>query len=182
MQARATATGTQTQQAANAWAAILARRRQQAHGAVPASTSVVEAAAEALLSLFDTAVAQANAALLEAGEEGLITVTSSGHERQYWAIGPDGQSRVISVFLALPVVDGHLCGGVFISSNRSRLSMYLAPTEADGQVRWFVPDSDREFTSDLVHDLFLSVFTDDPSATRRLSPLSGSDLFETPWS
>ena len=46
---------------------------------------------------------------------------------------------------------------------------------------WIVASSGLPFNIDMVHDLFLSVFADDPGATHRLSPLSGSDLFQTPW-
>jgi hypothetical protein len=54
--------------------------------------------------------------------------------------------------------------------------------EAHGeQVRWLVATDGTELTASLVHDFFLSVFGDDASATYRLSPLSGSNLFQTPW-
>jgi hypothetical protein len=138
-------------------------------------------ATELLWAPFDRAVREANAALEAAGEPARISITRTSHERHYSTSGPDGSLRTVSVYLVLSVVDRQLSGGAYISTNRSRVSMYLIPSHADGHITWIVASSGRAFDGEMVQDLFLSVFADDPGATHRLSPLSGADLFETPW-
>ena len=48
-------------------------------------------------------------------------------------------------------------------------------------VTWQVAAPNAKLTPAVVQDLFLSVFADDPASTLRLSPLGGSDLFQSPW-
>lgn len=67
-------------------------------------------------------------------------------------------------------------------TGRSRLVIYLAPSVGRGVARWRVAATGYACTDALVHDLFLSVFGDDPEATLRLSPLSGHDIYQDIWS
>lgn len=174
--------GTEREQDTPNWAARLAHRQQR----VPEppkepADSLLGDATEALWLPFDAAVREANAALEQAGEPGRISITRTIRERQYGAEGPDGSQRQIAVYLVLSVVEDRLTGGAYVSTNQSRLSMYLVPEKTATDVHWIVASSGLPFNIDMVHDLFLSVFADDPAATHRLSPLSGSDLFQTPW-
>lgn len=63
---------------------------------------------------------------------------------------------------------------------RTRASIYL-DAASNGSESWTVLSSGRPFGVAEVHDLFLSVFGDDPGATARLSPITGVGLFEDPW-
>jgi hypothetical protein len=181
-EARSTRGGEQAD-ARTSWAQRLAQHQHQHEAAAPKEDAEVSLlnATEQLWLPFDTAVHEANAALEAAGEPARISVTRTSHERNYSTTGPDGSVRTISVYLVLSVVDGQLSGGAYISTNQSRLSMYLMPSRIDGHAAWIVASSGRAFDDEMVQDLFLSVFADDPAATHRLSPLSGADLFETPW-
>ena len=165
------------------WAQQLVARQ---HAAAPAVRDdpqpSTDAAIAALWSLFDTAYSEANAAFEAMGEPGRISVTRTPAQRIYTTTAPDGSLRTITIFLVLPVADGRLCGGAYIATNRSRLAMYVVPGVEQGRVRWRVANGGQAFTSEIVHDLFLGVFGDDPEATLRLSPLSGHDRFQEPWS
>ena len=89
---------------------------------------------EALWLPFDAAVREANAALEQAGEPGRISITRTIRERQYGAEGPDGSQRQIAVYLVLSVVEDRLTGGAYVSTNQSRLSMYLVPEKTAADV------------------------------------------------
>ena len=165
------------------WAERLARhRRPKPHTQEAPATQPLLAAVAGLWELFDQARLQANAALARAGVPERISVRRTSIERHYGLAGPDGGSRTIAVFVNVPVVHDHLLGGVEISNSQTRQPISLAPVLEAGTVRWQVASLGTWFDEDLVHNLFLSVFGDDPIATARLSPLSGIDAFETPWS
>jgi DNA-binding phage protein len=142
---------------------------------------VAEEAIDALWALFDAAYREANAALEAMGEPRRIGLTRATNQRIYRTTGPDGSPRTITVSALLSAVGGRLGGGAFVGTDRSRLAIYVVPDGEHGRVRWRVATTGRPFTSALVHDLFLSVFGDDPEATLRLSPLSGQDLFQGIW-
>ena len=95
-----------------------------------------------------------------------VVATSLPAIQQALAISPDAMSWIQTAYLIAEVVAIPLTG---------LLTRVLT-------LRWLVASRTAEFTTDLVHDLFLSVFGDDPLATFRLSPLAGAELFETPWS
>ncbi|HVA92887.1 MAG TPA: hypothetical protein VNL71_23970 [Chloroflexota bacterium] len=165
------------------WARRLAARQRLAPPGAPQDSRVsAEEAINALWALFDTTYREANAALEAIGEPGRISVIRAPNQRSYQAIGPDGSPRVITIVALLSVVDGRLRGGAFVGINRSRLSIYIAPSGERGRACWRVATSSQSFTRALVRDLFLSVFGDDPAATLRLSPLSGHDSFQDVWS
>jgi hypothetical protein len=131
--------------------------------------------------LFDQAHLQANKAMESAGVPERIVVNRTGNEGRYCLAGPNGGLRTISVFVNVPVVREHVFGGVDISNSQTRQPISLIPVPAVDSIRWQVAPLGVWFDEELVHNLFLSVFGDDPFATALLSPLSGIDAFETPW-
>ncbi|MDB5058331.1 MAG: hypothetical protein JWO59_1803 [Chloroflexi bacterium] len=168
---------------AGAWASRLAQCRTKGAGE-PAATRPDKPHEDigVLWALLDDAVTNANVALAEAGLAERITMQGPGSERCYILVEADGEERTISISVALPEIVGHEKGGVFIGLGRTRLSIFLVPETHGADTRWLVATDGTEFTADLVHDIFLSVFGDDSAATFRLSPLGGSNLFQTPWS
>ena len=173
----------ESQGAGDDWAEQLAkcRRPKPQTEEAPAGNPLLEGMA-ALWELFDAARLQANEALERAGVPERIGVQRTSNERRYVLAGPDGTSRTISIFVNMPVVNGQIFVGVYIGNSQTRQPIFLVPVLQAHKVQWQVASMGTEFESDLVHDLFLSVFGDDPMATCRLSPLSGFDAFETPWS
>ncbi|HVC80600.1 MAG TPA: hypothetical protein VNL35_08905 [Chloroflexota bacterium] len=165
------------------WAERLARRLLLASPtpSAPATQPLLEAIA-ALWELFDQARLQVNAAMARVGVLERITLWRGSQERRYELTIHGGSARTISVFIQVPVVHDQLLGGVEISTSQTRQPISLIPVLQDDRVRWQVASLGTWFDEDLVRNLFLSVFADDPIATARLSPLSGSDAFETPWS
>lgn len=145
-----------------------------------ASDEVLDAVG-ALWALFDGATHEANAALVRAGSAEQMTMQRSGTERIYRLVGPDGSPREIRISPTISIAQGRRCGGAAITTSRTRAYIYLEPVRTGERMRWHVGDTGPEFTPALVHDLFLSVFADDPAATQRLSPVSGMDLFQVPW-
>jgi hypothetical protein len=137
--------------------------------------------AAALWVLFDEAVTTANAALEREGLPERITVEGSGTERRYTLAGTAGRAREIKVTFAAGPEDEAFAGSAFIGFSYTRACIRLVSAIAGSQMRWFFASQGAEFTADIVHDLFLSVFGDDPLATFRLSPMAGAELFETPW-
>ncbi len=173
----------ESQGAGDDWAEQLAqcRRPKPQTDEAPLGNPLLESMA-VLWELFDTARLQANDALERAGVLERISLQRTGNERRYVLVGPDGSSRTISIFVNMPVVNGQVFGGVYIGNSQTRQPIFLVPVLQAHKVQWQVESMGIEFDKDLVHDLFLSVFGDDPMATCRLSPLSGFDAFETPWS
>ena len=165
------------------WAERLARRQlpEAQEPETPAAKLLLEAVA-GLWELFDQAREQANAALERLGAPARITVWRDGKERRYSLVGPEGGARTISAFVNASVLHEHIFGGVEISNSQTRQPISLVPVPGDHTVRWQIASLGIGFDEDLVHTLFLSVFADDPIATALLSPLSGIDAFETPWS
>jgi hypothetical protein len=135
----------------------------------------------ALWELFDQARLQANAALERAAVHERIIVQHECNARSYALVSPAGSERTISVSINMPVVNDRIFGGIRIGNSQSRQSISLMPILWAGEIHWQVVSLNRRLDEGLVHDLFLSVFGDDPMATARLSPLSGFDGFETPW-
>jgi hypothetical protein len=169
--------------AGDTWADRLARCRLPegvAHQ-TPVGKPLLDALA-VMWELFDQACRQANEAMDRVGVPERITVWRADNERRYCMAGPDGGSRTISVFVNVPVVQEHISGGVEISNSQSRQPISLVPVLEAGLIRWQVAPLGVRFDEDLVRNLFLSVFGDDPVATALLSPLCGIDTFESPWS
>lgn len=127
------------------------------------------------MAQFDTAVREANAALERTGLSERIAVRHSGDE--YWMTAPDpqGGARSIAVFARLRAVKGQVSGGAQITTSETRATVYLVPTIEGGRLRWLLPRTGTEFTARIVDDLLLSVFGNDPAATRRLSPYFSLD-------
>lgn len=164
------------------WAVRLAQNRnRKIYGLEAARPDRLLKNIEALVPLFDDDLTLANAAFAQAGLEERITLHTLGSERRYRLVSADGEERSISILVALRRVAGRCQGGALIVLGRTRLPIYVVPEEYGEEVRWLVAANGTELTASLVHDLFLSVFGDDASATFRLSPLAGSDVFQTPW-
>lgn len=166
---------------AGSWAERLARGRLPG-GAPPreeeeARTAVALAA---LWGLFDQACSQANEALGAFGIAEGITLREEDNLRRYCTTGSNGTLRFIAI-LPLLRAEGGEAAGAYIGTSSTRATMYLVPMETRSRVVWRVATSGRTFDADVVHDLFLSIFADDPAATSRLSPLSGGGYFQTPW-
>jgi hypothetical protein len=148
---------------------------------VPREEEAFRAAAAfgALWDLFDKARSQANEALRTYGIGEGIAVREEETLRRYCATGADGQERHIAV-LPLRRGEGGEAIGAYIGTSSTRATMYVVPMEKRGRVAWQVAASGQQFDADVVHDLFLSIFADDPAATSRLSPLSGTVYFQIP--
>ena len=133
-------------------------------------------AATALLwAQFDAAVGQANTALARTGLSERIGVRHAGDEYWLTAPGPRGGKRSIAVFARLRAVKGHVSGGAQITTSETRATLYLTPTIEGGRLRWLLPPTGTEFSARIVDDLLLSVFGNDPAATRRLCPYFSLD-------
>jgi len=180
-----TATRQQTSlQEGDPWARTLADRLTT--GIVPAETDqctleVAGQAADALWALFDQARTQANDALARTAAPVRIGVEAGVYDRQYMLVGSNRADRVLSVFLAPASPDGHTCGEATIHGSQSRAGIHVTPVRDGTCVRWQAAHSGAPLTEETIHTLFLSEFGDDPIATLHLSPLAGTDLYETPW-
>ncbi|HXT38101.1 MAG TPA: hypothetical protein VN837_21200 [Chloroflexota bacterium] len=163
------------------WATALARRVHGAGAAHPTALDPLPMMVEALWSLFDAARTEANAALAQAGVPERIALEATPNERRYVLTEPSGLQRSLSITLTLAVIDRQPCGWASIRDSGSRAGIHLVPRVEQGNVSWQVAAPKARLTPVVVHDLFLSVFADDPAATLRLSPLGGSDLFQNPW-
>jgi len=139
------------------------------------------AALASLWNLFDRSLDQANAALGALGMAGKMELRDGPTERRYCAPGTGDAQRFIAIVPLLSSGGHGRDTGAFVGTSTTRATMYLVPVTNGGRVGWQVAASGRPFDADVVHDLFLSVFADDPGATSRLSPLSGSSYFQTPW-
>lgn len=166
---------------AASWAERLAQSRQQSSAAPGEQAAArVVAALDALWDLFDQARNQANEALTAFGITEGITLRDEGNVRRYCATGADGALRFVAI-IPLRRSGSDEAIGAYISTSSTRATMYLAPAAKKGRGIWQVAASGQTFDHSVVHDLFLSVFANDPTATRRLSPMSGSAYFQTPW-
>jgi hypothetical protein len=146
----------------------------------PDAPSDVAHGAQDLWTLFDDATAEANRAAARIGGVEPITVQRKEHERWYCTAGPDGTPRAIGVLISvLTTCDGDYAYAR-ISTSQTRCTIDLVPISRGPGVRWVSPTSGDELTVKVLHDLFLSVFADDPQATLRLSPISGLDLYQAP--
>jgi hypothetical protein len=165
------------------WADQLARhyRPKPPRDEFPIDQILIKGVA-ALWQFFDQARLQANAAFERAGVPQRIVVHHASNARSYTLVGPADNERIISVSINMPVVNDQILGGIRIGNSQSRQSISLMPILGPDQIQWQVVSLDRQLDAGLIQDLFLSVFGDDPMATARLSPLSGFDAFETPWS
>lgn len=152
------------------WTARLATNRAARHAPRPAvERRDVARAAQDLWTLFDDTTAEANRAAALLGDVEPILVQGKEHERWYRTIGPDGTPRAIGVTISVLTT----CDGDFayarISTSQTRCTIDLVPISRGPRVRWVSPTSGDELSLDVLHDLFLSVFADDPQATARLS-------------
>jgi hypothetical protein len=166
---------------AGSWAERLAQGRRPA-GAAPRGGEATRAIAalDALWNLFDEARGQANEAMGAAGIVDGITVREEANVRRYTLAGADGGQRFIAIMPMLRP-DGGDAVGAYVGTSATRASMYLVPLEKRKQLLWQVAASGQSFDARVVRDLFLSIFADDPGATKRLSPISGAGYFQTPW-
>jgi hypothetical protein len=151
------------------WGERLARGRRHTQEAAQAGGVRVEhwipGAIRELRTLFDEAALEANAALEEAGLADRIE-----QDGRYFRLrGPHSQGY-IAISISLRAVDGQASGGAEITSSETRAIIHLTPRETDGTVCWIVRGTGAAFTGESVHDLFLSVFGDEPGATARLLP------------
>jgi hypothetical protein len=162
----------ETHERTAAWAELLAQRLQHAHDATPATAPRAEEwipeAVAALWTLWDEAVAQATAALVHAGLSERIVTVRTDHEYRLGMEAVEGDARYIRIFVGLRAVNGHASGGAQITISTTRATIYLVPAMAEGRPRWLIPATGTEFTARLVDDLLLSVFANDPAATRRV--------------
>jgi hypothetical protein len=142
------------------------------------TTAWVQEAIDQLTGMFDLAVKQANATLARLGAPQRIIAEQIANERRFTYLTADGSERRISVFLTLRPAGG---GSAYLGTSQSRAYIYLVPVMEKGRPAWRVEKADEPFVADTIHDLFLSVFGDDPVATLHLSPLAGHDLFQYPW-
>jgi len=124
---------------------------------------------ETLWTMFDQAVEQAQGALDEYGLLERIVTERTSHDYRLSMPGSGGELRQIAVFADVVMVAGHMSGGSHISTNQTRATIYLVPSLAGKRLRWIVEATGKDFTPRVVDDLFLSVFSDDPAATTRLS-------------
>jgi hypothetical protein len=83
--------------------------------------------------------------------------------------GREGEERQIAVFASLTLVGGRPSGGARITTNQTRASIVLIASWSGRRMRWNISESGTDFGERVIADLFLSVFSDDPAATRRLS-------------
>ena len=158
-----------------AWAQRLAARRQKTYETEDTSDADVERwitnAVEILWKMFDQAVDQATSALERSGSPDRIAIQRTQCDYRLTMPGPDEQEREISVFASLRAANGQPSGGCNITTSQTRATIHLTPSTTHGRLHWIVPVTGADFTPRVVADLFLSVFSDDPSATKRLSPL-----------
>jgi hypothetical protein len=165
------------------WAAVLAKCRHMESDHMHSEECLTARdEAIALWVLFDEAVVAANAALEREGLVDRISVEGDELERVYSLVDASGRPREIKVAFAKGSEDNELSSAALLTFSTTRGRIRLVPRINGYKLRWLVASRATEFTPDLVHDLFLSVFGDDPLATFRLSPLAGAELFETPWS
>jgi hypothetical protein len=139
-------------------------------------------AIEGLWSMLDEAVEQANTTLARLDVPRRIVAEKDENEWRFTYTAADGSERWISIFLVMPPGGGTGCGSGYLSTSQSRAFIYLMPALEKGRPVWRIEAAEMPFGVDMVHDLFLSVFGDDPVATLHLSPLGGHDLFHLPWS
>ena len=139
-------------------------------------------AVAALRALFEGGCLEANAELAPQGRPGRIAAYHVGAEVRYRTGDPAMDGRFIALFVAVPAADGHIFGGAYVNSSRTRPSIYLVPRILDGAACWTVSATGTLFTARVARDLFAGVFGDDIEAGTRIAPLAGYDLFQTPWS
>lgn len=168
-------------QKTSTWATALARRFRGAEAARHSALDPLPMMVEALWSLFDAARSEANAALAQVGVPERIVLEATPNERRYLLSEPNGFQRWLSITLTLAVIDQQPCGWAAIRGSGSRAEIHLVPRVERGNVSWQVAAPNATLTPAVVQDLFLSVFADHPAATLRLSPLGGSDLYQSPW-
>ena len=162
----------------SAWARRFAQRVAHTQEAIPDIAMEAEAqvtgAIGLLWSLLDTAVAQANAALADAGLGARITLHRGADEYRLQGMGWAGEPRSIAVLMSVRLVGGHASGGAQITTSGTRARIDLIPHLEGTGPHWLIPQTAHELTAHVVDDLLLSVFGDDPGATGRLSPLYNS--------
>jgi hypothetical protein len=164
------------------WTARLANSRVAQHAPRPLTSHTdVTRAAQDLWALFNDATAEANRAAALLGGVEPIQVERRDQECWYRTVGPDGTPRAIGVSISvLTTCDGNYAYAR-ITTSQTRCTIDLVPISRGPRVRWVSPTSGDEFTLNVIHDLYLSVFADDPRATARLSPVSGLDLYQAPF-
>jgi len=162
-----------------AWARRFAQRVTHIQEAIPdiemEAEARVDGAISLLWSLLDTAVAQANAALADAGLDERIALHRGEDEYRLQGVGWAGELRSIAVLMSVRIVGGHASGGARITTSGTRARIDLIPHTEGAGPHWLIPQTAHELTAHVVDDLLLSVFGDDPGATGRLYPLYSTD-------
>jgi hypothetical protein len=154
------------------WAERLAQRRTAQDAAQKIAVRPKDwtpRAISTLWTIFDEAVEQANAALESSGAPERILIHRSMREYRMSMAGPEGEERQMVVFASLTSVGGQPSGGALISTNKTRATIWLVATWSGRRIRWSIATTGTPFTGRLVGDLFLSIFSDDPQASQRLS-------------
>jgi hypothetical protein len=154
------------------WAERLAQRRTAQDAAEKSAARQKDwtpRAITTLWTLFDEAVEQANAALESSGAAERILIHRSMREYRLSMAGPEGEERQLAVFASLTQVGGQPSGGALITTNKTRATIWLVATWTGRRIHWSIAAPGNAFTGRVVADLFLSVFSDDPQASKRLS-------------
>lgn len=167
---------------AEQWAERLAAQLATRRTPPAAPTEQITAAVGMLWALFDETMIAANCTLEAAGLPERIRVRRRPDGRTYYLDGTDEPSRHILITVSLRAAAGHISGGALLAAGRTRACAFLVPSFGRGEARWRTQPVGTLLHACIVRDLFLSTFADDPAATHRLSPLSGSDFFSNPWS
>lgn len=153
------------------WAQRFAERRRHLHDDSTVHTTELWTvrAIETLWRLVDSVIDEANRALEETGASERILVERTSRQYRLGMPGPDDGERQITVFASVHALGTQVSGGAHITNSETRATIHLEPTVHSTHVRWMVPAAGKEFTARVLNDLFLSVFSDDPVATKRIS-------------
>jgi hypothetical protein len=139
-------------------------------------------AVTSLENLLDEATSRANTARASAGWSAPIRLRHHQAGRCYYTPGQHGHERTLSLHVSVPLRDGELFGGAYITPGGARSAIYVVPVIDAEPVRWEVQIAGCTLTGATVDDLFLATFGEDAGAARRLAPFYGFDLFASPWS
>ncbi|GAC1511018.1 MAG: hypothetical protein NVS2B16_11850 [Chloroflexota bacterium] len=156
-----------------AWAQRFAKRRQALHEPqidVNADNARwVTETVGILWSMFDEALRETTTALEQYEATDYITARRTDSDYRLSMSDSYGAQQHISIFASLCMRDGHASGGAGITVSGTRATIWLTPSTNHAHLGWIVRSTGVQFTAKAVDDLFLSVFSDDPAATMRLS-------------
>ena len=165
----------------NPWAMRLAAARQQVQQRATEPDGIgnlqrhVETACRALWALFETAVAEANAALDDLGP-GEALVLQRTESRGRMMIGSGGDARTLDLVVTPRAVDGTVSGGAVLTTSQTRASIPLALVQDNlgDPLRWVVLTTLEPMTPAVIQTLFLYAFGDDPHASMQVANYFGS--------